>query len=186
MCTYIYRGHSYSRAYLPAQWSDGDHIGRGHVWSCSPRTLAAVIDRNSSTLSPWDNLWSGETACARCSPLDVPFPLALENKILIIENEHVSYILSEKSSWGTWSSRQKATIFRCLRSRDPAWTSLDKVYVPPAVRNSGTDTHEIQDGYPRELSYSDHNMVKTCTFVPSYIRSCTVRALSNLLSCEWR
>ena len=79
-------------SYLPAQWSDGDHVGRGHVWSCSPGTLAAVIDRNSSTLSPWDNLWSGETACARCSPLDVPFPLALENKILIIENEHVSTI----------------------------------------------------------------------------------------------
>lgn len=58
-------------SYLPAQWSDGDHVGRGHVWSCSPRTLAAVIVRNSSTLSPWDNLWSGETACARCSPLRI-------------------------------------------------------------------------------------------------------------------
>ena len=44
-------------SYLPAQWSYGDHLGRGHGRSLLPCTLVAVKARNSLKLSPWDNFW---------------------------------------------------------------------------------------------------------------------------------
>lgn len=74
---------------------------------------------------------------------------------------------SRRNSAEVWNAQGKKPRFSAARAPgNPRWTSLDKVYVPPAARNPGRDLYEILDGYPNERlpsGYLRRNVLICCS-----------------------